>query len=172
MTAMIDESTPASMVQCPCGKLVAPTVPGGNRPRPHHDDATNKRCVRYVERTAATCKRCGGTPTQPLMVRRGRTETRCASHVFHPQTWTVELTEEAGPEKVGNPAACGEILGVSGEQWQKHVRWPEPGSRSRGPEPDGYDLVRRTPYWRLATVREFRDQLPSRRKPEAAAVPE
>lgn len=164
MTAMIDESAP-SMVRCPCGKLVAPTVPGGRRPRPHHDDDTGARCTRYREVTAATCKRCGGPPDQPLMVRRGGRDVRCASDVFHPKTWTV-----AG-ELVGNAAACGSVLGVSGEQWLWYGR--EPGkdgtdTASRAPGPDGYDLERRTRFWRIAAAEAFRDQLPSRRTPAAA----
>jgi hypothetical protein len=164
VTAMIDESAPASMVQCPCGKLVAPTVPGGNRPRPHHDEKTGRRCKRYKEVTAARCKRCGGTPSEPnLLNRAGGRQVLCSSDVFHPQTWTLEIDEERGPELVGNSAACGAVLGVSGEQWQWYGR---PQAAIRAPDADGYDLVRRVRYWRIAAAEEYRDRLPSRRRRE------
>lgn len=163
---MLDETqdSPTS-VRCPCGKLVTPTVPGGNRPRPHVDEATKRRCTRYSEKTAAVCKRCGGAPDQPKTVLRGGKTVTCTSTVFHPKTWSAKVTRSNGYEEVttvGNAAACGEVLGVSGEQWQWYGREPEEGTPSRAPEPDGYDLHRRVPFWALDKVRAFRDQLPSR----------
>lgn len=165
--AMIDESAPASMVQCPCGKLVAPTVPGGNRPRPHHDPTTGARCRKYKEVTAARCKRCGGTPDKPNMRGTGARQALCTSDVFHPQTWTVEIDEGRGPELVGNSAACGAVLGVSGEQWQWYGR---PTAAVRAPDPDGYDLIRRVRYWRISAAEAYRDRLPSRREDAPVAA--
>lgn len=168
---MLDETqdSPTS-VRCPCGKLVTPTVTGGNRPRPHLDEDTGRRCTRYSEKTAAVCKRCGGAPDSPQPVERNGKVVTCTSTVFHPQTWTVSIIRPDGvavAAEVGNAAACGQILGVSGEQWQWYGREPEEGAPSRAPSADGYDMDRRVPYWVLDTVRAFRDQLPSRRPREA-----
>lgn len=161
----------AGKVSCACGSWVAPTVPGGERPRPHNDPDTGARCTRYTEYTAAVCKRCDGTPLRPNKLSNGKV---CASHIFHPQTWIAEEGMPGAGELVGNPAACGEVLAVSGEQWGWYASQPPPGSPSRGPRPLGYDFDRKTRYWRIKPVEGlsyaeapsaegFRDQLPSRR---------
>lgn len=158
MPAMTDAAAPPGTVRCPCGVDVAPTVPEGARPRPHNDPATGRLCQRSADMpTAARCKRCGGTPDEPGQVWRGRQKVRCTSDVFHPKTWTHP---ELG--LVGNPAACGAVLGVSGETWQQRTHRPPPGSPGRVPQPDGYDFIRKTRYWRISVAEQVRDRLPSR----------
>lgn len=160
MPSMTDVGLPGT-VRCPCGVDVAPTIPNGTRPRPHNDPATGRLCLRSADTpTAARCKRCGGTPDSPGLVWRGNTKVTCTSNMFHPQTWTHP---ELG--LVGNPAACGEILGVSGETWWQRTRRPPAGSPGRAPKPDGYDYERRSPYWRIAVAEEVRDGMPSRTRP-------
>lgn len=141
-------------VRCACGAEVAPTIPGGRRPKVHNDPLTEEVC-RKRQVTSAVCKRCGGQPHSP---RHG-----CTSQVFHPSTWTVDGRE------VGNPAAAGEVCGVSGEQFLKLTRMP-PGPR-RAPEYAGYDHSRGGRYWDLEQVREFQAQRPGKvRREEPAAT--
>lgn len=162
MTVATEETTARDEVTCECGAVVAPTLPGGDRPRAHHDPNTNEPCLVPSRRTAAICKRCGGTPRSPKTVTRGGREVTCTSQVFHPQTWTERI--DGADVEVGNAAACGEVCGVSGEQWQWLVRRPR-GRQDPAPQPDGYNRERRTSFWRMDAARGF-----ARTRPNAPAV--
>ena len=142
-------------VRCRCGALVEPTRPGGQRPRPHLRPTDQQPC-RIVYPTETVCKRCGGRPRRP---RNG-----CTSHMFHPATWQVAVRTEHGMDMVtvGNAAAAGEILGLSGEYFAYICRRYPVGHPSRPPEPAGHDLGRRCNYWRLDQVKAFRSQRPGK----------
>lgn len=158
-TSAAPESADAKVV-CRCGAVVEPTRPGGRRPRPHLR-ADNQQPCRIVYPTETRCKRCGGRPRRP----RGG----CTSHMFHPETWNVSrLGGQGAPESVtvGNAAAAGEVLGLSGEYFAYICRRYLPGHPSRPPEPIGHDLGRRCNYWDMAAVRAF-----SARRPGKGAGP-
>jgi hypothetical protein len=146
---------PEPKVKCRCGAEVEPTRPGGQRPRPHLRPDTQQPC-RIVYPTETVCKRCGGRPRRP--------RNNCTSHMFHPQTWEVAVRGEHGVEmvKVGNAAAAGDILGLSGEYFAYICRRYPSGHPSRPPEPIGHDLGRRTNYWRLDQVKAFRTHRPGK----------
>lgn len=166
MGVATDETTPG-LVTCACGTTVAPTLPGGDRPRAHLTPEGTP-CNRG-QRTGAICKRCGGTPHKPGTVTRGAHEVRCESQVFHPATWPVTI--DGAEVTVGNAAACGEVIGTSGEQWQWLTRRPPPGPR-RAPEPAGYDYSRNARYWRIADAERFAKTRPGIPGRKAAEAPE
>lgn len=166
-------------VRCACGAVVKPTRIGGLRPRPHlrtvevRDEETGElverteRCP-IVHPTETRCKRCGGTPDEPLGTwrfgprrKRWHSDTICRSPVFHPEEWRGEPTPD-NPDgaRFGNAAAAGAISGVSGEYFEYILRRPGVSGASRPPEPVGIDLHRRYMYWDLDEVALFEQGRP------------
>lgn len=139
MTPTAAPAAPAK-VTCACGAQVEPTRVGGHRPRPHLDPRTRTACA-VVHATESVCKRCGGAPNEP--------NAGCTSQVFHPAEWVTRRM------RVGNAAAAGQLLGVSGEYFLLLLRRYRPGSASRPPKPAGYDLERQCRYWDLDAVRAW-----------------
>jgi hypothetical protein len=157
MTAIIADEAPVAgnpsapgKVRCDCGALVEPTRAGGQRPRPHLRPDTQEPC-RIVHPTETLCKRCGGAYDSPV--------DGCTSNMFHPATWWIS---KGGRREVGNAAAAGEILGLSGEYFVYICRRYAPGHPSRPPQPIGHDMNRRCNYWDLDKVRLFRDKRPGK----------
>lgn len=132
----VDTADMAGLVRCPCGKAVAPTLPGGTRPRAHltPDDVP---CT-HLPATTAVCKRCGGAPDAA--------KDGCTSAMFHPAVWRT-----GDGTLVGNAAAAGAIAGVSGEQYGWLTRRPPEGPR-RAPAPLGVDRARRASFYDLQAV--------------------
>lgn len=149
MTTASPETT--SKVTCACGAVVEPTRPGGTRPRPHLVPDTATACEQFHP-VEAQCKRCGGTAPAPV--------GGCTSHLFHPQQWRLD-----DGTRVGNAAAAGSLIGVSGEYFLYIPRrYPDktPGQGSRPPEPSGYDMRRRCRYWDLDAVAAWAKQRPGK----------
>jgi hypothetical protein len=144
--------TAPETIECPvCEQQVGPTREGGNRPRPHNN-IKGEPCEGARKFELPDCGRCGGPATEP---RNG-----CRSRTFHPETWTVAI-DGRGEVEVGNVAAAGEIVGVSGGQYGWLTRLKDddghrlPPSNPRvAPGPIGIreDGV---PYFDLGGVREY-----------------
>jgi len=134
-------------VECPgCHQLIRPTRPGGTRPR-DHNKPDNKPCSGSRDDFALPrCKYCQQPAHEPA--------EGCDSPVFHPKAWTWRNPETGIVHRVGNAAAAGEIVHVSGQQYQWLARRPPKGSKRRAPEHLGYtrDRVR---FYDLDAVVEF-----------------
>ncbi len=137
-------TTATETVECPkCHTQVAPTRPGGTRPRDHNDSDGNPCAGPREAFRLDDCPRCG----KPAH------ERGCGSALHHPETW-LEPTGEPGKfRRVGNAAAAGEIVKVSGQQYQWLARVPPKGPR-RAPEHLGIrrDGVR---FYDLEAVAEY-----------------
>jgi hypothetical protein len=105
-----------------CHQRVAPTREGGTRPR-EHNTRTGPCSGPRTDYRLPDCDRCGGPADSPV--------NNCESPLFHPEMWTKII--DGRPVRVGNAAAAGLIVGVSGTQYQWLVRQPPPGPR-RAPE--------------------------------------
>lgn len=106
--------------------------------------------------TTATCRLCGGTADDPQTVsKRGRPAEQCVSATFHPRT------KRYRGQEVGNAAAAGAILGVSGEQYQWLTRVPPEGPR-RAPRHIAHDAEEGWRMYRLSEVRAYRAKRPGR----------
>jgi len=119
------ESTSPFQVECKeCHRVVAPTVPGGDRPREHLRQDTGEPCdgPRKAFRLP-NCARCN---------KPARAEDGCGSPLFHPQVW--EEVINGAVVEIGNAAAAGEICGLSGPNFQWTVRRPDAPEDQRGPE--------------------------------------
>jgi hypothetical protein len=127
-----------------CGLQVTPTREGGTRPRDHHNPDGVPCDGPKQGFTLPNCARCGGAPDKPQLISiPGQAPRMCVSPLFHPEQWHDDATNM----NVGNAAAAGEIVMVSGQQYQWLVRIPPPGNRKApghvGYRPDGvrvYDL--------------------------------
>jgi hypothetical protein len=140
-------------VECAeCHRVVAPTVPGGDRPREHLRQDTGEPCdgPRKAFRLPS-CNRCGMPARDPKAM-----ET-CGSPLFHPQVWTE--TVNGVDVEVGNAAAAGEICGLKGADYQWTTRRPGVPDNQRGPAHiiTTRDGVRGYP---LDAVREFAQNRP------------
>lgn len=135
-------TTATETVECPkCHQNVAPTRPGGTRPRDHNDSNGVPCDGPREDFKLEDCPRCG----KPA-AKRG-----CGSALHHPETWTETIDGEA--LRVGNAAAAAEIVKVSGQQYQWLARVPPEGPR-RAPAHLG---IRRdgTRYYDLDAVRAY-----------------
>lgn len=127
-------------VQCRCGATVALTNAG--RPRNHNVPDNGPCTIPRDDYELPDCRYCGGSAYVPI----GRCVRR-PSPLYHPETWTYRGFE------VGNAATAGELVGVTGPQYQWLAKIPPEGPRRapghRGVRKDG---VR---FYDLAAVREF-----------------
>jgi hypothetical protein len=140
-----EAAIPVTTVRCVnCGQDIVPTRDGGTRPR-DHNTPDNKPCTgSRAAYKQPPCTHCGKGP-------RENDPRECVSPMYHPETWITEI--DGVERRVGNAAAAGEIVRVSGPQYQWLARRPPEGPR-RAPAHLGYrrDQVR---FYDLDAVAEY-----------------